>query len=137
MLKTAPLTYSPYQQHSDELKIILNHILILCGNDKAMYDYFIGWISKMIQQPHIKLTCMVLISKYYIKQVEDTVVFMSRRDMKTSYEHIQCGYDIVGDPVSFIEKWMVNNKTINVKDTMDIYPDVENCPPNVFPLSTT
>ena len=70
----------------------------------------------------------------YIKQVEDRVVFMSRRDMTTSYEHIQCGYNILNQPVSFIEKWMVNNKSINVKDTMDIYPDVENCPPNVFNL---
>jgi Family of unknown function (DUF5906) len=70
----------------------------------------------------------------YVKQVDDRVVFMSRRDMMTSYEHIQCGYNILGFPVSFIERWMVNNKSINVKDSMDIYPDVENCPPNVFNL---
>ena len=87
-------------------------------------------LSAKFELEHTK----IINGSIYIKQVEDKVVFMSRRDMKTSYEHIQCGYDIVGNPVSFIEKWMVNNKTINVKDTMNIYPDVENCPPNVFNL---
>ena len=87
-------------------------------------------LSAKFELEHTK----IINGSIYIQQVEDKVVFMSRRDMKTSYEHIQCGYDIVGNPVSFIEKWMVNNKTINVKDTMDIYPDVENCPPNVFNL---
>ena len=70
----------------------------------------------------------------YVKQVEDRVVFMSKRDLIISYEHIQCGLNVYGQPASFIEKWTVNNKTINVKDSMDIYPDTHNCPPNVFNL---
>ena len=72
----------------------------------------------------------------YIKRVEERVVFMTKRDMITSYEHIQCGFNPAGFPVSFIDKWMVNNTTINVKDKMDVYPDVENCPDTVYNLWT-
>lgn len=52
-----------YVEMKDELDIILKHIKILCGNDKVVYDYFIKWISQMIQYPAIKSICPTLISK--------------------------------------------------------------------------
>ena len=70
----------------------------------------------------------------YVKTDEEKVIFMSRRDMIISYEHIQCGLNRLNNPVSFIEKWLVNNSSINVKLKMDIYPDTHNCPQNVFNL---
>jgi hypothetical protein len=54
---------SPYSKHTEGLDIMLNHILVLCDNDKPVYDYFIGWIAMMIQKPEVKTTCITLISK--------------------------------------------------------------------------
>lgn len=70
----------------------------------------------------------------FVKQVDDRVVFMTRRDMVTSYEHIKCGKNAFGNDISFIDKWLVNNETINVKEKMDVYPDTYNCPDNVYNL---
>jgi hypothetical protein len=54
---------SPYQKHTEGLDMMLKHILVLCDNDKKVFDYFIGWIAMMIQKPEVKTTCITLISK--------------------------------------------------------------------------
>jgi energy-coupling factor transporter ATP-binding protein EcfA2 len=43
------------------LSFILNHLLILCDNDKVVHDYFSLWIAQMIQYPEFKSTCPILI----------------------------------------------------------------------------
>jgi len=45
-----------------ELQFFLRHILILCGNEQQVADYFIFWIANMIQYPEEKSICPVLIS---------------------------------------------------------------------------
>ena len=57
------LIKTPYEKDTEGLEIMLKHILILCNNEKPVYDYFIGWIALMIQQPEVKTTCITLISK--------------------------------------------------------------------------
>lgn len=52
-----------YEEKNEELKIILNHIKILCNNDEVVYNYFIKWIAQMIQFPAIKTICPTLISE--------------------------------------------------------------------------
>jgi hypothetical protein len=52
-----------YETKQEELKIILNHIKILCGKDEVVYDYFIKWIAQMIQYPQVKSTCPTFISE--------------------------------------------------------------------------
>jgi len=52
-----------YDPNAEALKLILQHIKILCGNDDMISDYFIKWIAQMIQYPAIKSTCPTIISK--------------------------------------------------------------------------
>jgi hypothetical protein len=56
------LLKTPYEKDIVGLEIMLKHIYILCNNEKACYDYFIGWIAMMIQHPEVKTTCITLIS---------------------------------------------------------------------------
>lgn len=49
--------------HQDEaLAIVRNHILILCGNDPAVAEYFESWLGQMIAHPETKSTFPVIIS---------------------------------------------------------------------------
>ena len=57
-----PEKITEYTHKEEELKIILNHIKILSGNDVGVADYFGKWIAQMIQYPAIKSICLVLIS---------------------------------------------------------------------------
>lgn len=52
-----------YIEKPDELKIILKHIYIMCGNDVNVYEYIIKWIGQMLVHPSIKTTCPTFISK--------------------------------------------------------------------------
>lgn len=52
-----------YEKKEAEKNEILNHFKILCGNNIAVYDYFIKWIAQMIQYPAVKSICPTLISK--------------------------------------------------------------------------
>lgn len=49
------LKTEPYIEKPDVLKIMLNHIHILCDNDRNVSDYFIKWIAQMIQYPAVKI----------------------------------------------------------------------------------
>ena len=53
---------TPYTRHEQGLQIMLDHIKILCNNEIPVFQYFLGWIAKMIQYPEIKSTCITLIS---------------------------------------------------------------------------
>jgi len=52
-----------YTEKPDDLRIIQQHILILCGNDQAVATYFEAWIAQMIQFPAVKSNCPTFISK--------------------------------------------------------------------------
>ena len=56
-------TIDKYTEMPNERDIILKHIMILCGNDKIIYDYFIKWIANMIQYPYMKSTMITFYAK--------------------------------------------------------------------------
>jgi hypothetical protein len=43
-----------YVHKEDELRLILNHIKILCNHQTDVYDFIIKWTADMFQNPHIK-----------------------------------------------------------------------------------
>lgn len=52
-----------YEPDEKAVEFFKKHILILCGNDKLIAEYFEKWIAQMIQFPAVKSICPVLISK--------------------------------------------------------------------------
>jgi len=52
-----------YETHRIGLELFLNHIYILCGNQKNVADYVIKWMAQMIQYPAVKTLCLTLISE--------------------------------------------------------------------------
>jgi hypothetical protein len=52
-----------YEHREDAIQFFLKHILILCGNEQSVADYFVKWNAQMIQYPERKTVCPVLISK--------------------------------------------------------------------------
>jgi len=43
------------EEPEKDLTIVLNHIKILCGNDDKTYNYFIKWLSHLVQYPGHKI----------------------------------------------------------------------------------
>ena len=51
------------ERNEEGLNFILNHLLILCNNDKEITEYVIDWISHMFQRPYEKSTFLLFVSK--------------------------------------------------------------------------
>ena len=51
------------ERNEEGLKFILNHLLILCDNDKEITEYVIDWISHMFQRPYEKSTFLLFVSQ--------------------------------------------------------------------------
>jgi len=52
-----------YKEDKEAIKLFRHHILVLCGNDKKVFEYFECWLAQLIQYPTIKSICPVLISQ--------------------------------------------------------------------------
>ena len=50
-------------RNEEGVKFILNHILILCNNDKEVAEYVIDWISHLFQRPYEKSTFLLFVSQ--------------------------------------------------------------------------
>jgi hypothetical protein len=57
------LLTEPYKKDDEGLKMILNHIRILCNNEEEAYQYILSWLSYMFQYPERKSSCITLISE--------------------------------------------------------------------------
>ena len=51
-----------YTPNVDALKMVKNHIKVLCGNDEYTANYMECWIAQMIQFPAVKTNCPTIIS---------------------------------------------------------------------------
>ena len=89
-------------------------------------------ISAIFEKTHTK----IIDKSVFIKTKHDSFQVFSKRDLIISYEHMQCGTNAQGHPVSFIHKWVGCNDNINQKLSMEFYPNASLCPNDVFNLWT-
>jgi hypothetical protein len=52
-----------YEKDEEGLKLFINHIKILCGNEDTVKDYIIKWFAQMFQYPAIKTIAPTFISE--------------------------------------------------------------------------
>lgn len=76
----------------------------------------------------------ILNDSVFVKECDGEIVVMSEHNLVVANKHIQCGLSSTGLPVSFISKWLNYNDNINRKDRMEVYPNADECPANVFNL---
>ena len=62
-----PYTYEGYTVNPSvsqliDRNLLLNHILVLCGNDIEIYNYMLDWVAQFLQYPNIKTTMPVFTS---------------------------------------------------------------------------
>jgi hypothetical protein len=88
-------------------------------------------MCKSFEKEHAKITN----KGYFVKQLENDNILMSRQHLKTAYEHLtyeEVDKDGKVKNHNFINDWLVNNPTIRRYDDLGIYPKDEMCPPNMF-----
>jgi hypothetical protein len=97
---------------------------------KESSDALFATMSQEFELTHTK----IINDSAFVKQLDDKIIIMSEKALITSYKHIQCGVDSTYCPITFIKRWLECNDNINKKDSMQIYPNPDKCPDNVFNL---
>lgn len=82
--------------------------------------------------PFEELHCKIVNKSFYVKKTDDDNILMTERQITASYRDVQCGFTSMGNPVSFISKWMNFNDNINKKDDVGVYPNDSLCPKNIY-----
>ena len=68
----------------------------------------------------------------YLTLDDDKIIFRTPAQLRISYGHISCGFDDKGNGVSFINKWLGINPSIKRYRDIDVFPDKENCPKDIY-----
>jgi len=53
---------SPFVYKTESVELFLKHLLVLCGNEEPVFEYFLKWNAQMIQYPEVKTIAPTLIS---------------------------------------------------------------------------
>jgi len=78
--------------------------------------------------------CKIINEGLYVFEENNDIKVLSETDIRNHYKHIRCGFTKMGNPINFIERWIVNNNDIRNKKTMGIH--IKNCPDNAYNLWT-
>ena len=70
----------------------------------------------------------------FVKETSEKTLTLTKQQMVTSYEHMECGVSLQGIPQIFIKKWLTFNDKIRSYDDMNIYPNPSKCPSNIYNL---
>jgi hypothetical protein len=75
----------------------------------------------------------------YIKLVKDgnrdIVIIRTRKQLCDAELHMSYGKDLLGNELSFIDKW-IHDPKMKMYETMDTFPNVADCPKNCFNMWT-
>ena len=75
----------------------------------------------------------------YIKLVKDgkrdIIIIRTRKQLCDAELHMSYGKDLIGNELSFIDKW-IHDPKMKMYETMDTFPNVVDCPKNCFNLWT-
>ena len=97
-------------------------------NNESFWKNVFNRICPEFEKDHAK----IVNNSSYVKILPNRIIVMSRSQLTSAYEHMQCGVSSFGVPVGFIGKWIGFNDAIRKYDDLDIYPDESKCPPNVL-----
>lgn len=109
-----------WNNNPNSVETIKKHILILCGNDPAVYDYFEKWIAQMIQYPAVKSVCPILISKEGAGKGTLLQLFTKMMGSTKVFETTQPSRDVWGEFNGLMaDAFLVNLNELSKKETME------------------
>jgi sporulation protein YlmC with PRC-barrel domain len=90
------------------------------------------------EKSHLK----IINKSLYVKHSNNDIIFLTQAQLKMSYSHLSYDTPVYNDKgkivgynnQSFISKWTGFTHDIRRKDDIDIYPNMKDCPDNIFNL---
>jgi hypothetical protein len=122
-----------YKEHSSELRVPDDFVFI---ENPCKPERIFESIAEEFEKTHLKIVNKSL----FVKHANNNIIFLTQAQLKMSYSHLSYDspvYDknnvITGiSTLPFINKWISHEHNIRRKDDIDIYPNTDECPPNIF-----
>jgi len=86
--------------------------------------------SRLFEKTHLK----IIHEGLYVHEENNEVKILSEANIRSNYKHIRCGFTPLGNPINFIDRWLVCNNEIRRKNKMGIH--MKNCPEDTYNLWT-
>ena len=126
-----------YKVHNTELQVPLEFIEYEYIQEFDQNKTF-ETIATEFEKTHLK----IINKSIYVKYDNSNVIFLTQAQIKMSYSHLSYDvplYDKKGkiicvNNLPFINKWIGHTHDIHRKDDVDIYPNIYECPNNIFNL---
>lgn len=110
-----------YEKDEEGLQFCLNHIDMLCGRNKACFEFVKLWIAQMIQHPEIKSCMLIFISKQGIGKGLFIEMLRQMLGTKRVVESTNPGRDVWGQFNTLMkDAFLVNINEAGRKDTFDM-----------------
>ena len=94
--------------------------------DTKSFEY----MSQEFEKTHCKIINQGL---YILNNGNNTLLYFNEKKLRESYKHKSFKNE-KGEKENFISHWISNNDAIRCFDDMDIYPNPNKCPENIFNL---
>jgi len=128
-----------YKEHNTELCVPEDFVVENnpCEQNENSFEI----ISTEFEKTHLK----IINKSLYIKHDNHNIIFLTQAQLKMSYSHLSYDapkYNEKGicngyTRLPFINKWIGFTHNIRRKDDVDIYPNITDCPENIFNLWRT
>jgi hypothetical protein len=123
-----------YKSHNKELEVPEDFVECSQLNNDRTFESVVTEFEKT----HLK----IINKSLYIKHDQNNTIFFTQAQLKMSYSHLSYDipiYDKNGELIEiktlpFINKWIGHTHDILRKDDVDIYPNMDECPKNIFNL---
>ena len=130
-----------YKEHNAELKVPKDFLFVESDhkvsrneNKEQTFEY----IAHEFEKTHLK----IINKSLYVKHANNNIIFLTQAQLKMSYSHLSYDVPVYNEKgmftginaLPFINKWTGFTHNIRRKDDVDIYPNVKDCPEDIFNL---
>ena len=129
-----------YKEHNIEINVPDDFVSPSSIEKDKKNDKSFEYISNEFEKTHLK----IINKSLYIKHDNNNIIFLTQAQIKMSYSHPSYDVPVYNDKgiftgfntLPFINKWIGFTHNIRRKDDVDIYPNIKDCPDNIFNLWT-
>ena len=129
-----------YKEHSNLVKIPYDFVVnkFNSNNKNNINENSFEHVANEFEKTHLK----IINKSMFIKHNNNSIIFLTQSQLKMSYAHLSYDMPVYNEKgvftgfntLPFINKWIGFTHNIRRKDDVDIYPNSNDCPENIFNL---
>jgi hypothetical protein len=127
-----------YKEHNIELKVPDDFLFVESDNIIVKNNRTFEFVANEFEKTHLK----IINKSLFVKHDNNNIIFITQAQLKMSYSHLSYDIPVYNEKggftglstLPFINKWIGFTHDIRRKDDVDIYPNIMECPSNIFNL---